>query len=73
MTDFNFKSFAHLLADEAGIISRQYFGNKLDIITKGDDSPVTSCRRGGKYLSGYIDVTLNFIFYAKLRRIEDSL
>jgi len=41
MTDFDFKSFANMLADEAGIISRRYFGQKLDIITKDDASPVT--------------------------------
>lgn len=45
MTDFDFTSFANHLADEAGIISRKYYGQKLDIITKGDDSPVTIADR----------------------------
>jgi inositol-phosphate phosphatase/L-galactose 1-phosphate phosphatase/histidinol-phosphatase len=46
MTDsFDFTSFANILADEAGIISRQYFGQKLDIISKSDDSPVTIADR----------------------------
>ncbi len=45
MTNFDFKSFANHLADEAAIITRQYFGQKLDIITKGDDSPVTIADR----------------------------
>lgn len=45
MTDFDFKSFANLLADEAGTISRHYFGQSLDIISKEDASPVTFADR----------------------------
>lgn len=46
MTDsFDFRTFANHLADEAGIISRQYYGQKLDIVSKSDDSPVTIADR----------------------------
>ena len=45
MDNFNFTLFAERLADEAGIISRKYYGQKLDIISKDDDSPVTIADR----------------------------
>lgn len=42
---FDFPAFAHHLADEATIISRQYYGQKLPIINKADDTPVTVADR----------------------------
>ena len=38
-------SLATHLADEAGQIARQYFGTPLDIISKGDETPVTIADR----------------------------
>lgn len=43
--DQYFRKLAERLADEAGIISRQYFGQSLDIIDKEDESPVTIADR----------------------------
>lgn len=40
-----FLPLAHKLADKAGEIARLYFGTPLDIITKGDATPVTVADR----------------------------
>ncbi|MFA7275726.1 MAG: inositol monophosphatase family protein [Pseudobdellovibrionaceae bacterium] len=45
MHDNAFLSLALTLADEAGAITRRYFGTPLDIVTKADDSPVTLADR----------------------------
>lgn len=41
-----FVTFAKRMADEAGNIIRQYFRQPFDVVTKGDDSPVTIADRG---------------------------
>ncbi|HOO50906.1 MAG TPA: inositol monophosphatase family protein [Alphaproteobacteria bacterium] len=41
----NTLEFAIKLADTAGEIARRYFGTPLDIISKGDESPVTKADR----------------------------
>jgi inositol-phosphate phosphatase/L-galactose 1-phosphate phosphatase/histidinol-phosphatase len=45
MDNSEFLSLANLLADEASIISRQYFGQKIEIISKSDETPVTIADR----------------------------
>ncbi len=41
MDSFDFLRLANHLADEAGRLTREYFGKPLNIITKSDESPVT--------------------------------
>lgn len=45
MTHDTTLSFAQHLADTAGNIARQYFGTPMDIISKGDETPVTIADR----------------------------
>lgn len=45
MDSFDFLSLSNRLADEAGKIAHQYFGQKIDIITKSDETPVTIADR----------------------------
>jgi inositol-phosphate phosphatase/L-galactose 1-phosphate phosphatase/histidinol-phosphatase len=45
MAHSDFLLLANQLADEAGIIATKYFGQKIDIINKPDDTPVTIADR----------------------------
>jgi inositol-phosphate phosphatase/L-galactose 1-phosphate phosphatase/histidinol-phosphatase len=45
MDNSDFLTLANRLADEASIIARQYFGQKIDIISKNDETPVTIADR----------------------------